>query len=75
MLEISIFDPHTWNNFGEVIIRDTVLNITFFAQNFRQFDLMADMQKAFENFIESGQVWALLIGIFFGYLFKGFTSY
>jgi hypothetical protein len=33
------------------------------------------MQDIWHNFIESGQVWALVIGSFFGYMFKSFTSY
>lgn len=38
-------------------------------------DLAGDVQKAFNNFVKSGQVWAFLIGIIFGYLVKTFTSY
>ena len=37
-------------------------------------DIIGQMQDAWYNFIDSGQVWALLIGIFFGYIFKGFTG-
>jgi hypothetical protein len=37
-------------------------------------DVLGQMQDAWFNFIDSGQVWALLIGVFFGYLFKGFTG-
>jgi hypothetical protein len=75
MLELSIFDPHSLMDLKEVLLGDGVSATTFFAQNFKQFDVMADMQNAFQNFVESGQVWALLIGIFFGYLFKSLTSY
>jgi hypothetical protein len=38
-------------------------------------DLIAQAQKAWKVFIESGQVWALLIGLFIGYTFRGFTTY
>lgn len=41
----------------------------------REYDVMAQAQDAFDNFIESGQVWALLIGVFIGYIFRSFTSY
>lgn len=37
-------------------------------------DIIGQMQDAWYNFIDSGQVWALLIGAFFGYTFKGFTG-
>jgi hypothetical protein len=38
-------------------------------------DVIAQMQDAFHNFIESGQVWALLIGLVLGYIFRSFTAY
>jgi hypothetical protein len=56
-------------------ITDLVDGTMFFAQQFKQFDIIADGQKAWNNFIETGQVWALLIGMFFGYIFKSFTSF
>lgn len=33
-------------------------------------DVLGQMRKAFQHFIESGQVWALIIGFVFGYGFK-----
>ena len=41
----------------------------------KDYDIFADAQKAFNNFIESGQVWALGIGLVFGYMFRAFTTY
>ncbi|UBF27872.1 hypothetical protein K9N68_08225 [Kovacikia minuta CCNUW1] len=38
-------------------------------------DLGGDVQRAFNNFVKTGQVWAFLIGLVLGYLFKTFTSY
>ena len=38
-------------------------------------DLGANVQKSFNNFVKSGQVWALLIGIILGYIFRSLTSY
>jgi hypothetical protein len=38
-------------------------------------DIIGNFQKAFSNFVKSGQAWALLIGIVAGYMFRGFTSY
>ncbi|MBJ7900909.1 MAG: hypothetical protein GC158_13565 [Cyanobacteria bacterium RI_101] len=37
-------------------------------------DIMADFQKAFKNFIESGQVWALGIGLVIGWVLHGFIG-
>ena len=48
---------------------------TVLAQNISDPDVLGQMQAAFKNFIDSGQVWALLIGLFLGYTFRGFTSY
>ena len=44
------------------------------AQYFDQ-DLMGDMTGAFGRFVDSGQLWAMLIGFVIGYIFKSLTSY
>ncbi|MCC0175652.1 hypothetical protein I4641_01485 [Waterburya agarophytonicola K14] len=44
------------------------------AQQIEDPDILGQIQDAWWNFIDSGQVWALLIGVFFGYTFKGFTG-
>ena len=44
------------------------------AQRIEDPDILGQLQDAWDNFIISGQVWALLIGMFFGYTFKGFTG-
>ncbi|MEO0014989.1 MAG: hypothetical protein RLZZ535_3378 [Cyanobacteriota bacterium] len=44
------------------------------AQSIEDPDILGQIQDAWYNFIDSGQVWALLIGTFFGYTFKGFTG-
>ena len=49
--------------------------VTILAQTVEDPDVLGQMQDAWNNFIETGQVWALLIGVFFGYLFKSLTSY
>jgi hypothetical protein len=38
-------------------------------------DFLGDSGKLLNNFVESGQVWALLIGMVFGYLLRGLTTY
>jgi hypothetical protein len=37
-------------------------------------DLLTNVSQAWNNFIQSGQVWALMIGFVVGYLFRGLTS-
>ena len=44
------------------------------AQSIEDPDIIGQIQDAWYNFVDSGQVWALLFGMFFGYTFKGFTG-
>ncbi len=44
------------------------------AQAIEDPDILGQIQEAWRKFIDSGQVWAMLIGVFFGYTFKGFTG-
>lgn len=48
----------------------------FFAQDVSNTpDILANIQNAWGNFVKTGQIWAMLIGIFFGYLFRSMTSF
>lgn len=71
----------------EILLNDRLLQIignisydhllaftSYLAQSIEDPDILGQIQAAWQNFIESGQVWALLIGMFFGYTFKGFTG-
>lgn len=49
------------------------LNWPLLAQEIKDPKVLDQMQNAFNNFIKSGQVWALMIGLFFGYLIRGIT--
>jgi hypothetical protein len=52
-------------------------SITFLAQNMseiKKIDIIGDFQKSFKHFIESGQVWALGIGIVLGWIFHSFLG-
>ncbi len=44
------------------------------AQQFDQ-DLIGSTGEMMQGFYESGQLWALLIGVVLGYAFKSFSSY
>lgn len=50
-------------------------SITILAQTFDDIDIIGDMEEAWHNFVETGQCWALLIGVIVGYGFKGMTNY
>lgn len=56
-------------------VSTTQTTATVLAQTVRDPDILGQMEDAFNNFIESGQVWALLIGLVLGYLFRSFTAY
>ncbi|GAB4242384.1 MAG: hypothetical protein Kow00121_68210 [Elainellaceae cyanobacterium] len=38
-------------------------------------DVFRPVREFFDNFVESGQVWALLIGLIIGYLVRSLTTY
>ena len=50
-------------------------SLTILAQTFDDIDIVADMEEAWKNFVETGQCWAVLIGVFVGYGFKSLTNY
>lgn len=45
------------------------------AQNITDPDLLGQIQKTWAHFIQTGQIWALLIGLVIGYMFHSLTSY
>ncbi|MBD2384569.1 hypothetical protein [Cylindrospermum sp. FACHB-282] len=51
------------------------VNATVLAQNITDPDLLGQIQRSWAHFIQTGQVWALLIGLVIGYMFRGLTSY
>jgi hypothetical protein len=44
------------------------------AQSVQDPEVLTRIQDAWSNFISTGQVWALIIGLIIGYLFRGITS-
>ena len=45
------------------------------AQQVPQTDLVGDIQRAFDNFVKTGQAWAFIIGLVFVYMIKTFTTF
>ena len=58
-----------------LILSDFAHNYPILAQTISDVDILADINEAWNNFVETGQVWAFLIGIFFGYVFASFTRF
>jgi uncharacterized membrane-anchored protein YhcB (DUF1043 family) len=44
------------------------------AKQFNQ-DILGDISHTWKHFIDSGQVWALVIGVVLGYLIRNLTAY
>lgn len=51
------------------------LNSSILAQTINDPNILGQMQKAFTHFVQTGQAWALLIGLFIGYMIRNLTSY
>lgn len=51
------------------------IDLAAFGDKKLEVDLAGDVQRAFNNFVKTGQVWAFLIGLIFGYFVKTFTSF
>lgn len=66
---------YMYDTIGLPSIWHSLLNWVVFAQSIKDPDLLGNWQKAFDHFIQSGQVWALLIGLVLGYVIRGLTSY
>jgi hypothetical protein len=52
----------------------TQLDWSLLSQVFNT-DPFAGARNAFDHFITSGQVWAFIVGLIIGYLFRSFTTY
>lgn len=48
---------------------------TMLAQHIDDPNLLGKVQSSFDHFVQSGQVWALLVGVILGYIIRGLTSY
>ena len=64
MSKIITFSPNSSPAFSQYH------NQTVIAQTIEDPEVLQQIQDGWKNFIESGQVWALLIGFFLGYLFR-----
>jgi len=48
---------------------------TLVLAQFDDVDILRDMVNLWNTFIETGQVWALIIGLIIGYFLRGLTTY
>lgn len=58
------------------IIKDQTLEMGhILAQTIEDPQILQNIQDSWRKFIETGQVWALIIGFIIGYIFRTFTGY
>ncbi|HEY9738090.1 MAG TPA: hypothetical protein V6D06_17480 [Trichocoleus sp.] len=55
-------------------VKEVLSTQPILAQQFDQ-DVLGDMGNAWNTFVQSGQIWALIIGLVLGYLIRGLTTY
>ncbi|MFN6567994.1 hypothetical protein A6770_23250 [Nostoc minutum NIES-26] len=57
------------------LLWDLPANVPLLAQAIRDPDLIGQISKAWSHFVQTGQIWALLIGLVIGYIIRNLTSY
>ncbi len=72
--EITAYPSIIHSYDGSEIFWDFQNNWMLLAQQSSDPDIIVNFHKAFNNFIQTGQAWALLIGLIIGYMIRGFTS-
>lgn len=50
------------------------INMDLIAQQIKPTDITGDVGKGWNNFVKTGQIWALIIGVAVGYLFRSITN-
>ena len=75
--DLSILNPSVIDitNHLQSNIADIHLNVdmNLLAQQFKQ-DVMGDVGKGWDEFVKTGRIWALIIGVVVGYLFRSITN-
>ena len=56
------------------ILNDVSASGLVLAQTYKE-DILGNIGKSWNNFIRTGQVWALVVGFVIGYIFRSITSY
>ncbi len=67
-------DPSSGHQSLGLISNITAIDWLFLAQQVQDAKVLDQIQTAFNNFIQSGQAWAMAFGIVFGYVFRVFTG-
>ncbi len=57
------------------LIGQLPVNGILIAQHITDPNVLGQIQNAFNHFVQTGQVWAMLIGLCIGYMIRNLTSY
>lgn len=75
VVSVGLDSVSHWSNIFAGINHPISLDWVVFAQQVTDPDVLGRMGSAWNNFIKTGQVWALLIGLIIGYFFRSMTSF
>ena len=64
-----------WHNVLGELSNQLAVDWLVLAQEVKNQDAIGQMVNAWNTFVKTGQVWALLIGLIVGYVFRSFTSF
>ncbi|MBW4509929.1 MAG: hypothetical protein KME64_25955 [Scytonematopsis contorta HA4267-MV1] len=64
-----------WNEATYQLLSHLHISSTVIAQSVRDPNILGQMQRAFTHFVQTGQAWAMLIGLVIGYMLRNLTSY
>jgi hypothetical protein len=67
----SAITAHLWHLFQDRFLDLAAIN----QEGISKVDVLGDMRASWDNFVATGQCWALMIGAFFGYMIKSMTSF
>ena len=68
-------ESSTWSDAGQGLFSQIHFDWSTLAQKSFDTDVFAGFRASMNNFVKSGQVWALIIGFVLGYLIRGMTTY
>ncbi len=75
MPEINVWLPSTTYDASQLLGHSSINYIAVTPTSIKDPDLLGNVEKSFNHFVQTGQVWALLIGLVLGYMFRSMTSY
>lgn len=62
----------TINHIPHLSINDLIDGTMILAQKVEDPNVIGQMQKAWQEFVKTGRLWSMLIGVFLGYVFRSF---